>query len=146
LIVSAACYKWHPAAGACFLEYIKKHGMRAIILPLVIAIGVYSILPKLPASQIHTYHKLMALGEYSILRYAIEGVFRENPDLQHSNESVIATAVIDSMAQSRFPTNLLAGSPYEMRSTPGNFTVRKEGGRAVFELYDEIGSPARFEP
>ncbi len=146
LIFSATPYKWHSTADVCFHGYVEKYSIRAMLVPLVMAASVYLTLPKLPASQIHTYREGIARVEHLILPYAIDAVFGEKPDLQHSNESVIATAVIDSMANSRFPTNLLTGSAYEMQSTPGNFTVRKEAGRVVFELYDEIGSPMRFEP
>ena len=96
LISSATYYKWHSTAGVCFHGYVEKHGIRAMLVPLVMAASVYLTLPKLPASQVHTYRRVtVGIGQLS---FAIDTVFEEKPDLQYSNESVIATSPPSSIA------------------------------------------------
>ena len=146
LVASAMIYARPSSDGGGFFEYAKQHGIRAISLSLVIAAVVYLVLPKLPASQINAYRGSMLRSQYLVIPSVIDLAFIEYPDLLHSNESAIASAVISMLANVHNPINLFTGSAHEMESIPGNFTVRKENEKIIFTVYDMIGSPMRFEP
>ncbi|MDD5261639.1 MAG: DUF2330 domain-containing protein [Methylacidiphilales bacterium] len=118
-----------------------------VLLCGLAALILYQTVPKIPADETLTTSRLYQAWFPHQLAEVSSIPFSENPPIFQKSETEIAQAILAEFDRSRKnsawnktkDSNLLFGGNVTVESTPGNFTVEKQGSIVIVNIYDAIG-------
>lgn len=131
-----------------FLWWLGRRALPAAFGCGAVALIYYVIAPKLPSDETQISSRVYGMLHVYHLKAVVSLAISDDPSFSKKTESEIAAAIIrkyGEVLESPNPTNPIFGGDLTSDSTPGNFTVEKQGNKVVVRVYDAIGHPVVLE-
>ena len=126
------------------------------VLPAAVICGAaalifYAVVPKISVdeTQLSTWPGMKGAHVVDVSNY-IQNFLKDNPSIFEKSESEIAQSILAGLNEwprndpHKYP-NRIFGGDLAIATTPGNFTVEKEGSKVLVRVYDAIGHPIVLE-
>lgn len=131
-----------------FWRWLGKRALPGAMICGAAASVLYIAAPKIPDNEIKThiaYYPGPFAGE---LANDIKHFLKTNPGTLQKPAPEIAEAILAGLKSGSLPYiywNPILDGEQLIDSTPGNFTVEKDGEKVVVNVFDGIGHPSRIE-